>query len=74
MEFRFAHIVMRMPIILAVVGTGFLWESTEVTCSYVLLYPPKQSLRGILFSACPSVAESLRAGYFLIHWLQQIQI
>ena len=31
MEFWFAHIVMRIPIILAVVGTGFLWESTEVS-------------------------------------------
>ena len=30
MEFRFAHVALRKPIILAVVGTGFKWESTEV--------------------------------------------
>ncbi len=30
MEFRFAHVALRKPLILAVVGTGFLWESTEV--------------------------------------------
>ena len=31
MEFRFAHVALKKPIILAVVGTGFLWESTEVS-------------------------------------------
>ncbi|ELT89642.1 hypothetical protein CAPTEDRAFT_187033 [Capitella teleta] len=30
MEFRFAHVALRKPIILAIVGTGFKWQSTEV--------------------------------------------
>ena len=30
MEFRFAHVTLRKPIVLAVVGTGFEWEGTEV--------------------------------------------
>ncbi|XP_013414940.1 uncharacterized protein LOC106176900 [Lingula anatina] len=30
MEFRFAHVALRKPIILAVVGTGFQWAATEV--------------------------------------------
>ena len=30
MEFRFAHVTLKMPIVLAVVGTGFKWESTEI--------------------------------------------
>ena len=32
LEFRFAH-KMRKPVVLAVVGTGFKWESTEVSGS-----------------------------------------
>ena len=34
LEFRFAH-KMRKPIVLAVVGTGYHWESTEVTSSFL---------------------------------------
>ena len=30
MEFRFAHIALKKPIILAVAGTGYKWEATEV--------------------------------------------
>lgn len=30
MEFRFAHVTLGLPIILAIVGTGYLWESTEI--------------------------------------------
>ncbi|XP_078679687.1 uncharacterized protein LOC144915298 isoform X2 [Branchiostoma floridae x Branchiostoma belcheri] len=29
MEFRFAAVTLRLPIVLAVVGTGYQWESTE---------------------------------------------
>lgn len=35
LEFRFAH-KMRKPIVLAVVGTGYKWESTEVCFIYLL--------------------------------------
>ena len=38
MEFRFAHIGVRKPIVIAVVGTGFMWESTEVKKSPVLKF------------------------------------
>ena len=31
MEFRFAHIALHLPLVLAVVGTGFQYESTEVS-------------------------------------------
>ncbi|XP_064625808.1 uncharacterized protein LOC135486696 [Lineus longissimus] len=30
MEFRFAAVTLKMPIVLAVVGTGYAWESTEI--------------------------------------------
>ena len=30
MEFRFAHIALKKPIVLAVVGTGYKWDATEV--------------------------------------------
>ena len=30
LEFRFANVVLKIPIIIAVVGTGFRWEMTEV--------------------------------------------
>ena len=30
MEFRFAHVTLGLPILLAIVGTGFRWESTEI--------------------------------------------
>jgi len=38
MEFRFAAIQLRLPIIIAVVGTGNAWEKTEVDFPYYLLY------------------------------------
>ena len=31
MEFRFAHIALHLPLVVAVVGTGFQWEATEVS-------------------------------------------
>ncbi|KAK2167471.1 hypothetical protein LSH36_27g04002 [Paralvinella palmiformis] len=30
MEFRFAHIALKKPIVLAVVGTGYKWDATEI--------------------------------------------
>ena len=38
MEFRFAAIQLRLPIIIAVMGTGNTWENTEVDFPYYLLY------------------------------------
>jgi len=38
MEFRFAAIQLRLPVIIAVVGTGNAWETTEVEFLYYLLY------------------------------------
>ena len=36
MELRFATVSLKIPVIVAVVGTGFKWEATEVkTCRYL---------------------------------------
>ena len=43
MEFRFAHVALKKPIILAVVGTGFLWESTEVRLDFMYYKLPQNN-------------------------------
>ena len=30
MEFRFAAVALKIPMVVAVVGTGYQWEATEV--------------------------------------------
>ena len=30
LEFRFAHVTLKIPIVVVVVGTGYRWEMTEV--------------------------------------------
>ncbi|XP_064626432.1 uncharacterized protein LOC135487048 [Lineus longissimus] len=61
MEFRFAHVTLKKPIILAVVGTGYSWESTEV--GLLSLGYPKMNFQvanNIAFSQLrESVADSL---------------
>ena len=37
MEMRFASVSLKVPIIIAVVGTGYKWESTEVSWGWALL-------------------------------------
>ena len=44
MEFRFAHVALRKPIILCVVGTGYKWESTEVWSSNFDSYSGQSSV------------------------------
>ena len=52
MEFRFAHVILQKPIILAICGTGYQWEKTEVNYKFnaTLNNPPSNIQTYIYYS------------------------
>ena len=69
MEFRFAHVTLRKPIVLAVVGTGFEWEGTEVKHpTYSMMY---KSTAAIVVITCQQFAHKHIVGWDAEHILKK---